>query len=108
MGSPSRDHNTDFRDVGTPDSGSVCRSAQHSTSPVHVPDSGASSTRSQCSITTFAGTVHVHVSSISLAKQGHSETSGQSEWRDHPDSPPPLVLLEAFLKYLTYMPKSSF
>ena len=35
---------------------------------------------SGCSGTTLAGTVYLHVSSISHAEQGHSETSSHSDW----------------------------
>ena len=63
-----------LQDVRISGSGHVCHSPQqHPTSPVHVSDSRASSTGNRCTITTFAGTVDVHISSISLAEQSHSK-----------------------------------
>ena len=58
--SPSRDRNTDLQDTGISDSGHVA--TVHNTQlppPVHVSDSGASSTSSRCTVTTLAGTVDV-------------------------------------------------
>ena len=48
----------------------------------------ASSVGSGCSNTTLATTVDVHVSSVSLAEQGHSETSSHRSANLH-RSPPP-------------------
>ena len=55
-------------------------------SPHSVSSCGATGTR--CSITTLAGTCNVHVSSVSIAEQGHSETLSHSDLGDHTDHPP--------------------
>ena len=65
----------------------------HTELPVHVSDSGATSTGSGCTITTLAGTVDVHVSSISLAEQDHLETLSHPDQREHTDHP--LVAISA-------------
>ena len=76
MQSLSQDRNKDLREVGrSSDSLHICHSPQHSVPTVHVSDSGSASTGSGCSVTTLAGTVDLHVSSICLAEQGHSETT---------------------------------
>ena len=65
--------------VGNSNSGHVCHSPQHPSSPVHVCSSGASSTGDSWLVTGLAGEVDVHVSTVSPAKQSHSEA------QDHPD-----------------------
>ena len=62
-----------------------CHSPQRTAPAVRGSDFGAASTDSGCTITTSAGTVGVHVSSISLAGQSHSETLISSSWRHHTD-----------------------
>ena len=62
--------------MGNCNSGHVCHSPQHASSPVYVSSSGASSTGDRCLVTGLAGKVDVHVSP---AKQSHSEA------RDRPD-----------------------
>ena len=65
--------------MGSYSSGYVCHSPQHASSPVHVSSSGASGTGDRCLVTTLAGEVNVHVSTVSPAQQSHSEA------QDHPD-----------------------
>ena len=85
--SPSRDRNTNFRDMGICDCGHFRHSPQHSSSPVYVSSSRASSTGDTCSVSNLAETVDVHVSTVSLAEQSHSETTNHSGRRDHSDKP---------------------
>ena len=77
--SPPRSHESDFQTVGNSSSGQVCHSPQHASSPVHGSSSGATSTADRCFVTGLAGEVNVHVSTVSPAKQSHSEA------QDHPD-----------------------
>ena len=89
VASPPRNSEPDLRDMGNSNSGHVCQSPQHASSPVYVSNSRASSTGDRCSVTRLAGEVDVHVSTISPAQQSHSETT------DHPggqsDTNSPLV-----------------
>ena len=57
--------NKDLRDVEISDSGHVC----HSALPVHVADSGTTSTGSGCTITSLAGMIDVHDSYVFLSDQ---------------------------------------
>ena len=72
-------------------SGHVCHSPQHASSPVHVSSFGAPGTGDRCSVTRLAGEVDVHVSAISPAQPGHLGT------QDHPggqsDTNSPLVVI---------------
>ena len=77
--SPPRSRESDSQTVGNSNSGHVCHSPQHASSPVHVSSSGASSTGDGCLVTGLAGEVNVHVSTVSLAQQSHLEA------QDHPD-----------------------
>ena len=63
---------------GNSNNGHVCHSPQHASSPVYVSNSGASSTGDRCSVIRLAEEVDVHVSTVPLAQQSHSET------KDHP------------------------
>ena len=49
------------------------QSPQHSSSPVHVFDSGISGTGDRCPVTKLASAVNVYVSTISLAEQINSK-----------------------------------
>ena len=69
------------------DSGHVCHSPQHSSSPVYVSYSGASSTGDTCSVSKLAGEVDVHVSTTSPAKQIHSENQVHPGGRGNSNSP---------------------
>ena len=75
---PPRNRGSDLRDVGYSNSGNVCHSLQHASSPVHVSNLGAPSTGNRCSITSLAREVDVHVSTVSPAQQSDSEA------QDHP------------------------
>ena len=77
--SPPRSGESDIPTVGNSNSGHVCNSSQHASSPVHVSSSGASGTGNRCLVTGLAGEVDVHVSTVSPAKQSHLEA------QDHPD-----------------------
>ena len=72
--SPSQGRNLNLRDLGSSNSRHVCHSPQHSSSPVYVSDSRAASTGDRCSVSLLAGVVIVHVSTVPLAQQSHSET----------------------------------
>ena len=54
---------------------------------VHVSDSGATRTGGGCSVSGLAGEVGVHVSSVTPAQQGHSETTVDTGGRSDSDSP---------------------
>ena len=79
-------------------SGHVCHSPQHASSPVYVSNLGASSTGDTCSVTRLAGEVNVHVSTVPPAKQSHSKT------QDHPgvrsDTNGPLVASQPWFPHL--------
>ena len=77
--SPPRSRESDIQTVWNSSSGQVCHSPQHASSLVHVSSSGALSTEDRCFVTGLAGEVNVHVSTISPARQSHSEA------HDHPD-----------------------
>ena len=79
--SPPRSRESDIQTVGNSSSGHVCHSPQHASSPVYVSSSGASSTGDRCLVTGLAGEVDVHFSTVSPAKQSHSETRGRSDGR---------------------------
>ena len=74
-------------------SGHVGHSPQHPPSPVYVSDFRAAITGDRCSVSGLAGAVDVHVSTVPLAQQSHSETTchpgGQS------NSNRPLVAITA-------------
>ena len=77
--SPPQSLESDIQTVENSSSGHVCHSSQHASSPVYVSSSGASSSGDRCLVTGLTGEVNVHVSTISPAKQSHSEA------QDHPD-----------------------
>ena len=79
----------DLWDVGNSNSGHVCHSPQHASSPVHVSSSGALSTGDICLVTGLAGEVDIHVSTVSPAQQSHSEAQDHSDRRG--DTHHPLV-----------------
>ena len=54
---------------------------------VYVSDSGASSTGDRCSVTGLAGAIDVHVTTIPLAQQSHSATTGHPGWQDNSNNP---------------------
>ena len=56
-------------------------------SPVHVSDSGASSTGDRCSVTRLAGVIDVHVSTVPVAQQSHSENMCYPGQQDNCNSP---------------------
>ena len=85
--SPSRDHSLNLRDLGSCNSGHVCHSLQHPSSPIYVSNPRASSTGDTCSVSGLAGTVDVHVSTLSPAHQSHSETMCQPVGWDNSNSP---------------------
>ena len=88
---PPRDPELNIWNRGHSNCGHVCHSPQHASSPVYVSNSVASSTGDRCSVTRLVGEVDVHVSTVSLAQQSHSET------KDHPgglgNSNSPLVAI---------------
>ena len=63
-----------FKIRGTPVVDMFSYSPQHTSSSVYVSSSRATSTGDRCSVTVLAGTVDVHVSTLSPAQQSHSET----------------------------------
>ena len=65
----------------------VCNCFKLQPSSVHVSDSGATSPGSGCSVSGLAGEVNVHVSSVSPAQQGYSETMVDTGGRSNSDSP---------------------
>ena len=73
--------------MGNFNSGHVCHSPQHSSSPVYVSDSGASSTGDRCCVTGLAGEVDVHISTVSPARQTYSETLVHPGGRGNTKSP---------------------
>ena len=85
--SPSRNREPDFRSLGNPSSGHVCNCFKLLPSSVHISDSGATSTGGGCSVSGLAGEVDVHVSSVSPAQQGYSETTVDTGGRGDSDSP---------------------
>ena len=64
---PTRTSDPDLQDVGNSNTGHVCHSPQHASSPVYVFNSGASNTGDRCPITRLAGEVDVHVSTVPSA-----------------------------------------
>ena len=54
---PPRNSEADIRDVGNSSSEHVCHSPQHTSSPVYVSSSGASSAGNRCFVTRLAGEV---------------------------------------------------
>ena len=84
---PPRDHDLNLSDIGNSNSGHVCHSPQHSSSPVYASNSGASSTGDRCSVTGLAGEVDVHVFPIFPDKQSHSETQVHPGGRGNTNSP---------------------
>ena len=87
VGSPSRNRESNFRSFGNPSSGHVCNCFKLPPSSVHVSDSGATSTGGGCSVSGLAGEVNVHVSPVSPAPQGYSETTVDTGGRSDSDSP---------------------
>ena len=85
--SPPQNSEPNLRDKGNSSSGHVCHSPQHTSSPVYVSNSGASSTSDRCSVTRLAGVVDVHVSTVSPAQQSHSETKDHPGGRSDTNSP---------------------
>ena len=85
--SPPRNREWKFRSLGNPSSGHVCNFFKLPPSSVHVSDSGATSTVGGCSVSGLAGEVVVHVSSVSPAQQGYSETMVDTGGRSDSDSP---------------------
>ena len=79
--------------------GHVCHSPQHASSPVYVSSSGPSSTGDRCSVTRLAGAVDVHVSTISPARQSHSEAQDDPGGRG--DIHSPLVAVRIVVSTLT-------
>ena len=77
--SPPPSRESDIQTVWNSSRGQLCHSPQHTSSPVHGPSSGASSTGDRCFVTGLAGEVNVHVSTVSPAQKSHSEA------QDHPD-----------------------
>ena len=79
--------------------GHVCHSPQHASSPVYFSSSRASSTGNGCPITGVAEEVDVHVSTVSPARQSHSEA------QDHPggrgDTNSPLVAVTTVVSTFT-------
>ena len=71
--------------MGDCNSGHVCHNPQFSSFPVLVSDSGASSIGDSVSI--LGGMVDVHISTVSLVEQNHSEISVHSNRQNHSDSP---------------------
>ena len=61
-----QNHDLNLRDMGNSNSGHVCHSPQHPSSPLYVSDSEALSNGNKCSVTGMAGEVDVHVSTIPL------------------------------------------
>ena len=86
--SPSRNRELNFLSLGDPSSRHVCNCFKLPPSSVHVSDSGAPSTGGGCSVSGLVGEVDVHVSSISPAQQGFSETTVDT---GRSDSHSPLV-----------------
>ena len=76
--SPTRNGETNIRDLINSSNGHVCHSPLHASSPVYVSSSGASSTGDRCSVTRLAGEVDVHVSTIFHTHPSHLEA------QDHP------------------------
>ena len=66
--SPSRNSESILLDMGNSNSGHVCHSPHHASSPVYISDSGASSSGDRCSVR-LAGEVDVQVSTFSPAQQ---------------------------------------
>ena len=87
--SPPRSRESDIQIVGNSSSGHVCHSPQHASSPVHVSNSGDSSTNDRCLVTGLAREVDVHVSTVSPAQQSHSEAQDHSHGQG--DTHRPLV-----------------
>ena len=86
MESPFRDSGSGLGIVESPHSGHVRNSPQFSAPLVHVSNLGVQSTGSGYSITTLAGAVDVHASTISLAEQALPETLSHSERRGDPNT----------------------
>ena len=84
--SPPRDRESNFRSLGNPSSGHVCHCFKLPPSSVHVSDSGAMSTGGGCSVSGLAGEVDVHVSPVSPARQGYSETTVDTGGKSDSDS----------------------
>ena len=74
-------------DMGHSNSGHVCHSPQRPSSPVNVSHSGASNNGDRCFVTGLAGAVDIHVSTVSLAQQNHSETTCHHRQWDNSNSP---------------------
>ena len=86
--SPPLDRDSSLWDMGTPGVDfSSCHSPHSTSSPVYVSDSRASNTADRCSVTRLAGAVDVHVSTVPLNQQSHSETTIYPGWRDYSSSP---------------------
>ena len=85
--SPSRNRESNFHSLMDPSGGHVCNCFKLPPSSVHVSDSGAMSPGSGCSVSGLAGEVDVHVSSVSPAQQGYSETTVDTGGRRNTDSP---------------------
>ena len=58
---PPRSSESTFQTMGDSSSVQVCHRPQHTSSPVYVSSSGATSTGDRCSVTGLAGMVDVHV-----------------------------------------------
>ena len=84
---PSRDHSPNLRDLGDCDSGHVCHSPQHPSSPVYGSNFGDTSTGDRCSVSGLAGAVDVHVFTVPLAQKSRSETTCQQGGRGDSNSP---------------------
>ena len=99
MESPPQRKESNIQTVGVSSSGYVCHSPQCAFSPVYVSSPGAMSTGDRCSVTGLAGMVDVHVSTVSLAQQSHSEA------QDDPgglcDTHSPLVAVTIVVSTLT-------
>ena len=84
---PSRNRESNFRSLGDPSSGHVCNCFKLPPSSVHVSDFAATGTGGGCSVSRLPGEVDVHVSSVSPAQQGYSETKVDTGSRSNSDSP---------------------
>ena len=85
--SPSRNRESNFWSLGDPSSGHVCNCFKLPPSSVRVSNSRATSPSGGCSVSALAGEVNVHVSSVSPAQQGYSETTVDTGGRSNSDSP---------------------
>ena len=84
--SPSRNRESNFWSLGNSSSGHVCNCFKLPPSSFHVSDSGATSTGGGCSVSGLAVEVDVHVSYVSPAQQGYSETRVDTGGRIDSDS----------------------